>query len=58
MAKPEPSRRKMTIEEIRADVERMQRDPKIIAMIREGHEAERRGDGVRLEDLKRRHGGR
>ncbi len=48
-------RRKMTLAEIRANVERMRSDPKILAMIREGFDAQERGEGVRWDDLKPKH---
>ena len=59
-AKPKPNsgRRKMTLEEIRADVERLKNDPRILAMIREADDPANAGDVVRWEDLKRKHAGR
>lgn len=59
-AKPQPTprRRKMTLEEIRADVERLKNDPRILAMIREADDPANAGDVVRWEDLKRKHAGR
>lgn len=38
-------------------VDRMKRDPKIQKLIRNGQAAERRGEGVRWEDLKHKYGG-
>ncbi len=38
-------------------VERMKNDPKIQQLIRDGKAAARRGEGVRWEDLKRKHAG-
>lgn len=55
---PTPRRRKMTLEEIRADVERLKNDPRILAMIREADDPVNAGDVVRWEDLKRKHAGR
>ena len=58
-SKPTPSpRKKMTLEEIRADVERLKNDPRILAMIREADDPANAGDVVRWEDLKRKHAGR
>jgi hypothetical protein len=48
----------MTLEEIRADVERLKNDPRILAMIREADDPANAGDVVRWEDLKRQHAGR
>ena len=58
-AKPKAKsrRRKMTIEEIRADVERLKNDPRILAMIRDADDPANAGDVVRWEDLKRKHAG-
>ena len=56
--KPRPHRKKMTLEEIRADVERLKNDPRILAMIREADDPANAGDVVRWEDLKRKHAGR
>lgn len=56
--KPTPRRRKMTLEEIRADVERLKNDPRILAMIRDADDPANAGDVVRWEDLKRKHAGR
>ncbi len=47
--------KKMTLEEIRADVERLKKDPRILAMIREANDPANAGDVVRWEDLKRKH---
>ncbi len=56
--KAQPPRKKMTLEEIRADVERLKKDPRILAMIREANDPANAGDVVRWEDLKRKHAGR
>ena len=57
-SKPAPRRKKMSVEEIRADVERLKNDPRILAMIREADDPANAGDVVRWEDLKRKHAGR
>ena len=57
-SKAQPSGKKMTLEEIRADVERLKKDPRILEMIREANDPANAGDVVRWEDLKRKHAGR
>lgn len=48
----------MTLEELRADVERLKKDPRILAMIEEARDPAHGADVVRWEDLKRKHAGR
>ena len=45
---------KRTIAARRKRVAELERDPVFMAAVREGLESERRGEGVRFEDLKRR----
>ncbi len=49
---------KMTLEEIGTDVERLKKDPCILAMIEEARDPANARDVVRWEDLKREHAGR
>jgi hypothetical protein len=56
MAKMQPKpagkpRRELTLDEIKARVEKMRRDPKILALLHQGIEEEKRGEGTRWEDL-------
>lgn len=48
----------MTLEEIRAGVERSKKDPRILAMIEEARDPANAADVVHSEDLKRKHAGR
>ncbi len=48
----------MTLEEIRAEVERLKKDPRILAMIEEAHDPANAANVVRWDDLKRKHAGR
>lgn len=57
MATTKPKSQPTASPETLAFVERMKNDPKIQQLIRDGKESERRGQGVRWEDLKRKHGG-
>ncbi len=47
---------KRTIAARKKRVAELERDPAMIAAIREALESERRGEGVRFEDLKRSNG--